>query len=162
MFNTIKIHLIKGEYSAELWQTATIPLRRVRRWGLALSRGVSPYLLQMLTWAPLFTRSLVKDKVLWATLRRKILLLHGFTTRGSPNLRHVIVAPEAGIMQWCVSMLIGWICVCFALDQLKEGERGLRAKQACQILFRLHTHNFRDAKETHPQDWVAGELIPQI
>ncbi len=34
-----------------------IPLRSSRRWGLPLSRGVSPYLLQMLTWAPLVTRS---------------------------------------------------------------------------------------------------------
>lgn len=34
-----------------------IPLRSSRRWGFPLSRGVSPYLLQMLTWAPLVTRS---------------------------------------------------------------------------------------------------------
>jgi len=44
-------------------QEVRIPRRSSRRWGLALSMGVSPYLLQTLTWAPLVTRSWVKGQV---------------------------------------------------------------------------------------------------
>lgn len=42
-------------YIKDVWRR--IPLRSSRRWGFPLSMGVSPYLLQMLTWAPLVTRS---------------------------------------------------------------------------------------------------------
>lgn len=42
------------------------------------------------------------------------------TTRGRANLSHQVLAPEAGIVQWCVPMFIGCISVCFALDQLKN------------------------------------------
>lgn len=45
-------------------QTTGIPLRSSRRWGFPLSNGVSPYLLQMLTRAPLVTRSWEKTNVI--------------------------------------------------------------------------------------------------
>lgn len=52
------------------------------------------------------------------------------TTRGRTNLSHLVLAPEAGIMQWCVPMFIGCISVSFALDQLERSRnKGLYAKQ---------------------------------
>lgn len=61
-------------------------------------------------------------------------------SRVCTNLSHLVLAPEAGIMQWCVSVLIGSICVCFALDQLKEREtKDYEQHKAGQILFGLYT-----------------------
>lgn len=42
------------------------------------------------------------------------------STRGSTNLSHLVLAPEAGIMEWSVSMLISSTGVCFKLDQLQR------------------------------------------
>ena len=53
------------------------------------------------------------------------------STRGHTYLSHLVLAPEAGIMQWCVPVFIGCICICFALDQLKvkAKNKGLYKKQ---------------------------------
>lgn len=50
------------------------------------------------------------------------------TTRGRTNLSHLVLAPEAGVMQWCVPVFIGCISVCFALDQLKEKQNYMQNK----------------------------------
>lgn len=55
---------IKKAFESVQMRGARIPLSSSRRWGLPLSSGVSPYLLQMLTWAPLVTRSWEKRKIL--------------------------------------------------------------------------------------------------
>ncbi len=66
------------------------------------------------------------------------------TTRGHTDLSHLVLAPEAGIMQWCVPVLIGCISVCFALDQLK-----MKTKQKIMSKTRL-VRSCLDCK----QGWV--------
>lgn len=133
----------------KLQWAAGIPRRISRRWGLALSRGISPYLLQMLTCAPFVTRSWKRVKRAAVSDISDILFFH--TSRGGTHLSHLVLAPEAGIMQWCVSVLIGSICVCFALDQLKEREtKDYEQNKAGQILFGLYTGmTVNAAKKNH-------------
>lgn len=142
-----------------LYGASWIPLRRSRRCGLALSSGVSPYLLQMLTWAPLVTRSWGGEKrqkrkclcypseaglcVCVCACCRTTCIASGrsrerwrLATRGSTHLGHQVLAPEAGVVQRRVAMLVGRIGVRLALNQLEDKstaqfrlETGLRGRQ---------------------------------
>lgn len=52
------------------------------------------------------------------------------STRGCTNLSHLVLAPEAGIMEWRVSMFISCTSVCFKLDQLQRRQHnGLNLKK---------------------------------
>lgn len=55
-------------------------------------------------------------------------LVPQISTRGSTDLSHFVLSPETGIMQRCVSMFVGCISICFALDQLERNRnKGLHA-----------------------------------
>ncbi len=59
----------------------------------------------------------------WWEFTEKHISLSLKTTRGRTNLSHLVLAPEAGVMQWRVPVFIGCISICFALDQLKEKQK---------------------------------------
>lgn len=105
------------------WETL-IPFRTSRSGVLALSVGVSPYLLAMLTRAPLPTRSCGRrERGLWFVISPQSPSHPALPPAHAPtHLSHLLVSPEAGIVQRCVPVLIHRIDVCFELHQLGTGD----------------------------------------
>lgn len=117
------------------------PFSRSLRGALALSRGVSPYLLQMLTRAPLVTRSWWRRESGRAPgtspLRSPpghgslpLPLLQGQCQACPPAcasyLGHRLLAPEAGVVQRGVPVLVHRVDVRLELQELR-GQGGAQA-----------------------------------
>lgn len=114
------------------------PLSKSCRGTLDLSRGVSPYLLQMLMRAPLVTRSWREisgersQEVSPVPLPQSTTYpFCGFARTSPSHLSHLVLAPKAGIMQGGVSMFIHCVDVRLELDQL--GGRGRKENQGVTV-----------------------------
>lgn len=90
------------------------------------------------------------------------------STRGSTNLSHLVLAPEAGIMKWSVSVFISCTSVCFKLDQLQGKTKqwikfSIGPVRCCLVcpqrwMLILQTENRRFS----PDFWNIAELLGHV